>query len=183
MLVFIPFSARLYHKIGEPPVNDGIECIDVHLVEATGGFTIRFKKSAGVVRVAEDVGRGTVTGDKLIFPIVKLFSKLGVKHEEQVGEGIFAQLLPLFVKCRFGRSGGSSAEVPVEFLPDAVSLQGKEHHEGVMESHLSVSGEILSWIDRVLAWIGGDFIERREQHRLDHVRMLHKNLLVVKSER
>ena len=160
--VFIAFPARLYHEVGEPSVEDGIKCVDVYLVETAGRFAVRFEKSVGVVRVAEDVNRGTVTGDELIFPVVELFRELGIKHEEQVGEGVFVQLTPLLVECRFGRGGRGSSVVSIEFLLDTVSLHGKEHHDGVMETHLPVSGEVLSGLDRVLARISGDFIKCRE---------------------
>ena len=75
-----------------------------------------------------------------------------------------------------------SAEVPVDFLLDTVSLHGKEHHDGIVKPHFPVPCEIFSRVDRILAWIGGDLVDRHKQHSLDCVRMLHKYLLVVKSE-
>lgn len=51
--IFVPFSGRLDHKVGEAPVQDGIECVDVNLVEAPCGFAVRFKKSVGGIRVSE----------------------------------------------------------------------------------------------------------------------------------
>ena len=70
------------------------------LVEATGGFTVGFEEGVRVVRVAEDIGCGAIAGNELIFPMVKVFRKLMVEHEEKAGQGLGVQFPALAVKSR-----------------------------------------------------------------------------------
>lgn len=44
--IFVPLPGRLDHKVGEAPVQYGIEGIDMDLVEVLCRFAIRFKKES-----------------------------------------------------------------------------------------------------------------------------------------
>ena len=70
----------------------------MNLVEAPCRFAVRFKERVGIVRIAEDVGSRPVTGNELVFPIVKVLVQPAVEGEEKVGEGIAGKLAALPVK-------------------------------------------------------------------------------------
>ena len=111
--IFIPFSAGLDHEVGEPAVQDGIKGIDVDLVEALCGFTVWFKESVRIIRVAENVGGRPVTGNKLVFPVIKVLLQPAVKSVEKAGEGIVSKLPALPVKSSFGWCIRGAAELTV----------------------------------------------------------------------
>lgn len=79
--ILITFSAWLYQKIGEPPVKDRIECVNMNLIEATGGLAVWLKESIRIIRITEDIYGGTIASDELVFPVVKLLFELGVEQE------------------------------------------------------------------------------------------------------
>ena len=87
--ILITFSAWLYHEIGEPPVEDRVERVDMDLIEATGRLAVWLKESIRITGITEDIYGGTIAGDELVFPIVKLLFELGVEQEQQVGKSIF----------------------------------------------------------------------------------------------
>lgn len=142
--IFVPLPGRLDHKVGEAPVQYGIEGIDMDLVEALCRFAIRFKKRVDVIRVVEDVGSGPVTGNELVFPVVEVLLQPAVKCVEKVSEGIASKLAALPVKSGFGWDIRGAAEITVKFLFDTVSLHCEEHHQGVMEPHFPVPGKSLT---------------------------------------
>lgn len=51
--IFIPFSARLDHETGKPPVEDGVKSINVNLTETPGGFSVWFKEGIRIIQVAK----------------------------------------------------------------------------------------------------------------------------------
>ena len=79
--ILITFSAWLYHEIGEPPVEDRIERVDMNLIEAAGGLAVWLKESIRIIRITEDICGGTIASDELVFPVVKLLFELGVEQE------------------------------------------------------------------------------------------------------
>ena len=131
--IFVPLPGRLDHNVGEAPVQYGIESIDVNLVEAPCRFASLFKESAGVIRVAEDVGSGPVTGNELVFSVAEVLLLPAVKCVEKVSKGIAGKLLALPVKSGFGWGICGAVEITVKILFDTVSFHGEEHHQGAME--------------------------------------------------
>ena len=131
------------------------------LVEALCRFAIRFKKRVGVIRVVEDVGSEPVTGNELVFPVVEVLLQPAVKCVKKVSESIASKLAALPVKSGFGWDIRGAAEITVKFLFDTVSLHCEEHHQGVMEPHFPVPGEVPAGVDGILFRIGGDLVNCR----------------------
>lgn len=144
------------------------------LVEAPCGFAVRFKESVGIIRVAEDIGSRPVTGNELVLPIEKLLLQPAVKCVEKVSECIVDKLPALPVESGLGRGIRGAAEITVKFLFDTVSLHGEEHHQGVMEPHLPVPGEVPAGVDGILPRVSGDLVDCRQQQSFDNIRIFHK---------
>lgn len=86
------------------------------LVEAPCGFAVRFKEGVGIIRIAEDIDSRAVTGNKLVFPVIKFLLQPAVKCVKKIGKGIAGKLAALLVKGSLGRGIRGAAEIAVKFL-------------------------------------------------------------------
>lgn len=122
--VFIAFPAGLDDEVDKPPVQDGIKGVYVSLVIAFWGHAAWRIESVRVIRVAENVQRGAVTGHQAVFPVKKVIFQLLVERQEQASEGPVLKLVQLPVKSRFGRRCGAAAKICVNLLADAFPFHG-----------------------------------------------------------
>lgn len=159
------------------PVQDGIEGIDVDLVETSGICHWVQRKCRGH-QGAGDVGSGFVTGDELVFPVVEVLLQLAVEYIEKVGEGIACKLPALPVKGGFGRGIRGVAEIKVKLLFDTLSRHGEEHHQGVIEFQFTVSDEVPAGVDGIFPRGSGDFIDCRKRQGFDSIRIFYKVYLL-----
>ena len=70
--ILVSFSAGLDHQVCEPPVKDGVKSVDMDLIEASGGLTVRLKKGVGIVRISENVDSRTIAGYELILSLIEI---------------------------------------------------------------------------------------------------------------
>ena len=171
--IFIPFPRRLYHKIGEPPVEDGVKSVDMDLIEPARGLAVRLKIGVRIVRVPKDVNGGPVARNELVLVVVKLFCKLVVEHVEEVGKSILREFFTLLVKGRSGRGVWGTSEEAVDFFCDAVCFHSEEHEHKVVESYLPIPCEVSARIYGILFWIGRDLVDRGEKDCFDSVSSFH----------
>lgn len=125
MCVLISFSPQLDDQVCEPPVEYGIKGVDMHLVEASCSLTVRREERVRIVRVAEDVNGGPITGNEQVFAVVKLLFQAVVKCIEEVGKSRVSQFSALLVKCGFRGYVCVASEVTVNLLFDAIRLHGE----------------------------------------------------------
>ena len=71
------------------------------------------------------------------------------------------------------RGIGIAPKIAVKFLFDTVSLHSEQHQECVMESHLTVSCEVFTGIDGILAGVSGKLIDCRQKYCFDDIRVFH----------
>ena len=94
------------------------------------------------MRIPENINRGTITGNKGKAAIPQFLFTLFVKFKKEEREGILPEFLPLFIKGGFGRSAGGSTKIAVKFLFDGVCFHREKHKKEMLESQLTVAGEI-----------------------------------------
>lgn len=99
-LVFVALSARLDDKVSKPPVKDGIKGIDMDLVKSACRFSIGFKKGIWILWVPVYIKCRAVTGNELIFPMIKILTEFFIESKEEIAQGIFPELFSLLVKSR-----------------------------------------------------------------------------------
>ena len=172
--IFTPLSAGLDHEVGEPAIKDGIKSIDVNLVEAPCGFSVRLEESVWIIRIAENVSSRPVTGDELVFPVIKVLLQPAVKSVQQVRKSIVSKLPTLLVKSSFGWRIRGAAEITVKLFFGTVSFHGKEHHHCIMEPHFPVPGEVPARVDGILSRVSGDFSDCQQKQIFDDIRIFHK---------
>ncbi len=84
---------------------------------------------------------------------------------------IAGKLSALPVKSSFGWGIRGASKITVKLIFDTVGLHGEKHHQGVMESHLPVPGEVPAGVDGILLGVSGNFIDcRQEQSKFFCVR-------------
>ncbi len=81
--VFIVLASRLDDDIGIAFIQDGVAGVDVSLIIAPRGWLAGFVKGVRIMGITENIQRGAVTGNELIFPMKKVGFQIPVKSQEQ----------------------------------------------------------------------------------------------------
>ncbi len=141
--VFIMLPAGLDDEVSETPVQDGITCIYVCLVTAFRGFCSRPIKGIRVIRIAEDIQGGAVTGDELVFPVIQVIFQLPAECKQQVPEHLVPELLQLLIISGLGRHVCGAPEICADFLFDAFPFHGEQHEEKCFEAELPAANSSI----------------------------------------
>ena len=81
--VFIVSAPGLDDKVGKASVHDGMAGVDISLAITFRGHPAGPVKSVRVIRIAENIRCGAVTGNVLVFSVEKVIFQLPVKSQEQ----------------------------------------------------------------------------------------------------
>ena len=159
---FITFSSRLYDKVSKSSIKNRIKSIDMDLVESPSGFPVRSKKSIRIVRVPKNITPGAITGNELVFSVVKVLFELSVKSKEEIPEGILSELAPLFAKSSFRGSRNVTIKVMVKFFFNALSLHGEKENEEILKAQFSIPSEIPARMFGIKMRVVSEFMDGSE---------------------